>query len=285
MGSPAIQRYEVPRIVRGRTIRGDIRLHTGFPSAVLGNVRDLVVWLPRGYRSDSARRYPVLYLQDGQNVFDVRTSAYGVKWDFDGHVSRLVAAREMEPIIMVGIYNTPARMAEYTPPWSDNASFGRLEAYGAFLLDEVKPFIDARYRTHSERTGIVGSSLGGLSALYLGLRYPRVLPRVGCVSPSLWYGEGGMMRAVSMLATLQGPERLWLCAGTREGPRPGRGEFLTIPCLRQLRDLLLERGFRLGKSLFYHEARGGRHDEASWCARVPSILRALYPPQDQESRE
>lgn len=255
-----------------------MRLHPDFPSRILGNTRNLVVWLPRGYWNEPARRYPVLYLQDGQNVFDARTSAYGVEWDFDGHATSLIRRREMEPVIMVGIYNTPARMAEYTPPWSDSPTFGRLEAYGDFLLDEVRPFIDARYRALGERTGIAGSSLGGLSALYLGLRHSSVFTRVGCVSPSLWYGDGGMMRAVAMVGALRGPQRLWLCSGTLEGRPRGVRSSLSIGNLRRLRALLLEKGYRDGESLFYREVTGGRHDEASWSARVPDILRALYPP-------
>lgn len=255
-----------------------MRLHPDFPSAILKNRRAITVWLPPGYWRFPRHRYPVLYLQDGQNVFDPRTAAYGVEWDFDGHATRLVRQREMEPVIMVGVYNTPARMAEYTPPWSDSPDFGRLEAYGSFLLDEVKPFIDARYRTLAECTGIAGSSLGGLSALYLGMRHPRVFTRVGSVSPSLWYGDGAMMRAVAMVGELCGPQRLWLCAGTLEGRPPGARSSLSIRNLRRLRAILLEKGYREDESLFYREVKGGRHDEASWNARVPDILRALYPP-------
>lgn len=260
-----------------------MRLHPEFPSALLRNRRAIIVWLPRGYWTDPTRRYPVLYLQDGQNVFDARTAAYGVAWDFDAHATRLVRQREVEPVIIVGVYNTPARMAEYTPPWSDSPDAGRLEAYGSFLLEEVKPFIDARYRTLDERTGIAGSSLGGLSALYLGFRYPRVFTRVGSVSPSLWYGDGAMMRALAMVGELHGPQRLWLCSGTLEGRPPGVRSSLSIRNLRRLRALLLKKGYHEGESLFYREVRGGRHDEISWSARVPEILRALYPPLSDAS--
>lgn len=178
---------------------------------------------------------------------------------------------------MVGIYNTPARMAEYTPPWSDRQDTGRIDAYATFLLEELKPFIEETYRTIPDRMGVLGSSLGGLCSLYLSLRYPEIFTRAGAVSPSLWFGHSGMLAHIERTSPLQGPQRLWVCAGTHEGRPPNSNFSYAIEGIRRLRHLLVERGYLEGKTLFYCEADGGRHDEASWGARAPDMLRALYP--------
>lgn len=265
--------------MEGGSIVGHVRLHEAFPSTVLGNQRNLIVYLPPSYARSPRRRYPVLYLQDGQNVFDFRTSAFGMDWGLDDTAERLIAEGAIEELIMVGVYNTPARMAEYTPAWSDRPDTGRIEDYAQFLLDEVKPFIDRTYRTEVDRdtTGILGSSLGGFCSLYLSLRYPHVFGRAAAVSPSLWFGQGGIMRWIAGSARLEGPERLWICAGTLEGRPAGSTFSYAIEGIRRLRDLLLERGYEANRNLFYHEAEGGRHDEKSWGARADRILRALYP--------
>ncbi|NDD27387.1 MAG: alpha/beta hydrolase [Proteobacteria bacterium] len=277
MNTPFHPDFRTGHMQTGGSIVGDVRLHCGVPSVPLGNQRDIVVWLPPGYWEDRQRRYPVLFLNDGQNVFDNRTSAFGVDWGFDHYGDVLARAGEIEPCIMVGIYNTDARMAEYTPPWSDRPGTGNVESYATFVVAELKPFIDATYRTLPDRNGIVGSSLGGLCALYLGFRHPTLFTRVGAVSPSLWFGQGMLLRIIDEAQGLRGPERLWICAGTHEGRRPGSDFSYTIAGIRRLRELLEAKGYAEGWSLFYHEAEGGRHDEASWSLRVPHLLRALYP--------
>jgi predicted alpha/beta superfamily hydrolase len=264
----------------GDTIAGDVRLHAAFPSAVLHNQRDIVVYLPPSYRKDKKRRFPVLYLQDGQNVFDARTSAFGVEWQLDEAAERLIGEGAIEEIIMVGVYNTEARMSEYTPPWSERPGTGGIDGYARFLLDEVKPFIDETYRTLPEApyTGIMGSSLGGLSALYLGLRFPHVFSRIGAVSPSLWFGHAAALRWVEQMPRIEGCKRLWLCAGALESRAPNSDFSYAIEGIRQMKRILVSRGLVEGHSLFYCEDENGRHDEASWAARSPMILQALYAP-------
>ncbi|MHB2016431.1 MAG: alpha/beta hydrolase [Candidatus Xenobia bacterium] len=266
-----------PRPVVGEDVKGDVRLHEAFPSRVLGGSRDIVVYLPPGY--DACRdRFPVLYVQDGQNLFDRRT-AFSEKWDLDGAAERLIRGGHLRRLIIVGIYNSPYRMSEYTPvPDDEHPEGGDADRYGRFLVDEVKPFIDRRYRTLDgpEDTGIMGSSLGGLVSLYLAFKYPRVFGLCGAVSPSLWWGDEYFTHWLAEDSSRRGPRRVWLCMGTEEGDKDESGVAFAIHRTRELRRLLLARGYRAGQTLFYREVAGGGHHEHAWRARSPEILLALF---------
>src|SRR2546429_1604717 len=159
------------------TLTGNIKRHRGFPSDILGNRRDVLVYLPPGYRRFSTRQYPVLYLHDGQNIFAATTSFAGVEWGVDETAQRLTRQKLREPLIIVAIANTGEdRIHEYAPtparidPPKRKRSKGLLRSYGRFLIEELKPFIDRKYRTKREATftGLGGSSLGGLATLALG---------------------------------------------------------------------------------------------------------------------
>ncbi|HSH39930.1 MAG TPA: alpha/beta hydrolase-fold protein, partial [Chthoniobacterales bacterium] len=139
------------------TLTGNIETHAAFPSKVLGNSREVLVYLPPGYRRARTRRFPVLYMHDGQNVFDSATSFGGVEWGIDETAQRLVDQKLMEPVIIVAIANAgEARIHEYAPTrgriqeGKRKRSKGLLRHYGGFLINELKPFIDARYRTQPE---------------------------------------------------------------------------------------------------------------------------------------
>jgi predicted alpha/beta superfamily hydrolase len=271
--------HSIGHRVYGESIAGHVRIHVDFPSSILGNHRSIVVYLPPSYEHDPRRYYPVFYLQDGQNVFDARTAAFGVEWGFDETAEKLVHRRKMEEIIMVGVYNTPGRNAEYTPDWSGRHGLGQIEPYGRFLVEELMPFIASTYRVlpAGERTGVVGSSLGGLCSLYLSLRYPHVFRRVGGVSPSLYFGNGHMFRWFAEYPPMVGPERIWLCAGALEGRPPRSTYSFAIAAHRRLKQVLLDKGYIEGENLFCWEAPTGRHNERSWAKRVPYILQCLYP--------
>src|SRR5437588_12205532 len=135
------------------TLTGNIEAHPGFRSKILGNRRDILVYLPLGYRRFSTRRYPVLYLHDEQNVFDAATAFGGVEWGVDETAQRLIRDRLIEPIIIVAIANTgPDRIHEYAPTRGiidskakrKKRSRGLARKYGKFLIEEVKPFIDSK---------------------------------------------------------------------------------------------------------------------------------------------
>jgi predicted alpha/beta superfamily hydrolase len=231
------------------------------------------VYRPPGYLDDRLRRFPVLYLHDGQNVFDRATSATGEEWSIDETAQRLIMAGAIEPIIIVGIYNAGhRRIDEYTPTRDPRKNMGgKADAYARMLVKEIKPFIDRRYRTlrSALNTGLGGSSLGGLLTMHLGLRYPTVFSRLAVLSPSVWWHDRAIVREVDALKW-KPPLRIWLDSGTGEGPDVTRDA-------RALRDALIRKGWVVGKDLAYLEVEGGGHNELSWAKRVDGVLRFLFP--------
>ena len=265
------------------TLTGNIQSHPGFPSRLLRNERDVLVYLPMGYRRSPRRRYPVLYLHDGQNIFDAATAFAGVEWGADESAQRLTRQRLMEPIIIVAVANTgEARIHEYAPTRGvidgsakrKKRSRGQLRKYGRFLTEELKPFIDREYRTTTEAecTGLGGSSLGGLATLVLGLWFPQVFGRLAVMSPSIWWDDCAIYRLVDELAE-KPPLKIWLDTGTHE---PG-WERAAV-----LRDKLVDKGWRLYDDLQFTEVEGGDHSEGAWAARFEEVLRFLYPPPPPE---
>ena len=261
------------------TLTGNIRSHPQFKSRILRNRRDVQVYLPPGYRRAGQRRFPVLYLHDGQNVFDAATAFAGVEWGVDETAQRLTRRRLIEPVIIVAVANTgDNRIHEYAPTRGviestalrKRRSRGLLRKYGRFLRDELKPFIDREYRTRpeAEGTGLGGSSLGGLATLVLGLWFPQTFNRLAVMSPSIWWDNCVIYRLLEKVKR-KPPLKIWLDTGTNE---PGWERA------RELRDRLVEQGWRVGTDLRYTEAEGAGHSEAAWGSRFEDVLRFLYPP-------
>lgn len=261
------------------TLTGNIQQHRAFPSKILKNRRDVLVYLPPGYRRFSTRHYPVLYLHDGQNVFDAATSFAGVEWGVDETAQQLIRQKLMEPLIIVAIANTGVdRIHEYAPtpaqldPPKRKRSKGLLRSYGRFLIEELKPFIDRKYRTRREAefTGLGGSSLGGLATLALGLWFPNYFTRLAVLSPSIWWDDCAIDDIVDEIDEMgKPPLKIWLDTGTHE---PGWERASS------LRDRLIEKGWRLHDDLHYLEVEGADHSEGAWAARIDPVLRFLYPP-------
>ena len=235
------------------TLTGNIKRHRGFPSKILGNRRDILVYLPRGYGRLSRRRYPVLYLQDGQNVFDAATSFAGVEWGVDESAERLIKENLIEPLIVVAVANTgEQRIHEYAPTRGvidakakrKRRSKGLARKYARFLIDELKPYIDRKYRTNpdAEFTGLGGSSLGGLVTLAIGILYPQVFSRLMVMSPSIWWDDFAIYRLVDSIEQ-KPPLKIWLDTGTAE---PGWEQA------RELLNRLLEKGWKLQKDALIH---------------------------------
>jgi predicted alpha/beta superfamily hydrolase len=270
-----------PAFAQGRhTLTGQFRMHKSFHSGILQNDRDVLVYLPPGYDTDEKKRYAVLYLQDGQNLFDGSTSFIpGVEWRVDETAQSLISARMIRPLIIVGIYNTGAsRTDEYTPTRDPKQNVGgKADAYGRMLVEELKPFIDSQYRTRPGRsdTGLGGSSLGGLVSLYVGLKYPKVFGKLAVVSPSVWWDQRVIIRDVQTIKK-RPDTRIWLDMGTNEG----NDTQAALRDARLLRDTLISKGWKPGSDLVYFEAHGGNHSEAAWAERVAPILIYLFPNRD-----
>jgi predicted alpha/beta superfamily hydrolase len=269
--------------LRRHTLSGDVRLHPSFHSRFLLQDRNVIVYVPPGYKRSRDKRYPVLYMHDGQNLFDGATSFIpGKEWQVDETAQRLIKGRAIEPLIIVGIYNTGLdRVDEYTPTRDEGRQMGgRANLYGRMIVEELKPFIDSNYRTlpDPEHTGLAGSSLGGLVTLHIGLRYATVFSKLAVLSPSAWWDDRVITREVLSLPEKL-PLRIWLDVGTLEGKD---GEALREVSL--LRDALIEKGWELGFDLQYLEVEGGVHDEAAWAARVEPVLRYLFPRRVRRGR-
>jgi predicted alpha/beta superfamily hydrolase len=243
----------------------------GVSSEFLGPDRDVSIYLPPGYDSTDAL-YPVLYMHDGQNLMDAETTAFGVEWRVDETATWLINEATVEPLIIVGIDSTEARMDEYTPVVDLEYGGGGADEYGRFLVEELKPLIESKYRVRGDAgsTGLAGSSLGGLVSMYLGAEYPDVFGRLGVISPSVWWADRHIVEYVDNLAAKL-PLRIWVDIGSEEGS----GE--TVQDTELLRDALIRKGWVLGTDLSYREYPGAEHDEASWAARFNDILAWLYP--------
>lgn len=271
-------RDQVPEEPRPDTLTGNIKYHEVDGSAYGLKNRQLIVWLPSNYDTDTNAHYPVLYMHDGQNLMNVKTSAFGVEWGVDETAQQLVDAGQIEPIIIVGIYNTADRVLEYTQMPSPPRDGGKADDYGRLLVETIKPLIDSTYRTkpEPEYTGLAGSSLGGLVSMYFGLTHGDTFTRLGVISPSVWWANRDIVSRVNALSDKK-PLRIWLDIGTEElGSDADNQE--TVDDTRLLRDALTAKGWVLDNDLKYLEAEGGRHNEASWRARMDQILKYLYPP-------
>jgi predicted alpha/beta superfamily hydrolase len=254
---------------------GQLRKHEKFRSRFLRNQRDLIVYTPPGYEDQPARRFSVLYLQDGQNLFDGATSFIpGQDWHVGQTADYGIQAGVIAPLIIVGMYNTKARVREYTPTHVPKLGGGRADRYAKFVIEEVKPFIEREYRTlsGSQHTGIGGSSLGGLVSLYLGLKHPRIFGKIAALSPSVWWNQHVIHR-FAKAATVDLRPRIWLDIGTRESPR-------IVQEVEKFRDVLLEKGWQLERDLHYERVEGAEHNEAAWAKRVGPFLQFLYPARE-----
>lgn len=248
-----------------------LRYHAQFPSAVLELERDVIVYLPPGYDAGDAR-YPVLYLHDGQNLFDPATAhVEGQHWRLGETADALIAAGLLAPLIMVGVANTgTARIHEYTPTRDARLGGGRADHYAHLLVEELKPLIDRSYRTRvgPADTGMAGSSLGGLVSLHIGLSRPDVFGLVAALSPSVWWDRRVILTTVRRARPR--PElRLWVDMGTAEGRR-------ALDDARLLKAALVGAGWRPDHDLHYAEYEGGTHSETAWADRAGAMLRWLF---------
>lgn len=254
---------------------GRLRLHPRFASSFLSTRRDLIVYLPPEFE-ESGARYPVLYLHDGQNLFDPATAFAGQTWSADATADELIRRGAIEPLIMVGMYHTGVRrVSEYTPTRCPRRrKGGKADRHAEMLAREIKPFIDHEYRTRkgAAGAGVGGSSLGGLATLVAGLDYPRVFGKLAVMSPSVWWDGRSILRKVASFRSEVRP-RIWLDVGGAEGDNPQQ----ILADARSLRDTLAAKGWREGIDLEYREFPEAGHSEAAWAARFGQVLQYLFP--------
>lgn len=244
--------------------------------------RQVWVYLPPGYESDTQRDYPVLYMFDGQNVFNEATSFAG-EWRVDETLEHLIAEEKVAPMIVVAVANHGSRrIFEYTP-WiiSHRAESGGGQEHLRAWVDILIPRIDAHYRTEvgPENRGLAGSSLGGLMSLYGGFAYPEVFGKVGAFSPSLLMAGSVVFEFCAQQSGF--PRVLYMDMGTREdghlSDRDHDGIDDHIAALRQLREVLIKRGSLVGENLMVVEDADARHNESAWSRRFPEAVTFLFP--------
>ncbi len=257
--------------------RGSVRYHLDFASQFLPHPRTISVWVPPGYDLEPDCRFPVLYMHDGQNLFDPETAFAGNPWWADEVAEREIRAGRVQPLIIVGIANSPDRIREYGPRHGNTTEGDWSREYGRFLVEEVKPFVDASYRTlrEPEHTGIGGSSMGGLISLHLCKWYPGVFGRCAALSPSLWWERESFLHDLSVSPEWLETCRVWLDMGTREGATEA-GMSAMVGRARRLAQRFARRGMREDEQFHFEAVDGGMHNEAAWGSRLDRVLRFLF---------
>ncbi len=261
--------YRPKPSIQGRL---DIYRKMSFPHLL---PRDVLVWLPSSYDQHPTRRYPVLYMHDGQNLFDPATSYIGVEWSVDENIEHLDKSGKIDAPIVVGLKNTPDRLEEYAPTPKGHA-------YMRFVIEVVKPMIDARYRTRPapEDTAVMGSSMGGLASFLFAWSHPEIFSKAGCLSPVFLNKKELDVDVCAWVEHYKGPKkdiRLYIDNG-------GLGlETQLMPGCHRMVELLENSGYRHGKDLAWFLDADAHHTESAWAARLWRPLTFLFGSDDPHS--
>jgi predicted alpha/beta superfamily hydrolase len=257
---------------------GELRIHEQ-SSRVFDNTRRLRVWLPPGYSNveNEGRRYPVFYLNDGQNLFDPATAFAGVDWHVSETLTRLICESVVPPMIVVGIDNaTVERITEFMPYRSLFPLVPKPHGkhYPDFLLREIMPFIERAYRVArgAKNTGLGGSSLGALISLHTVISRPGIFGRLLLESPSLFVSNRQLLK--DSRACKSWPQRIFLAVGTRESGQPERDQRI-VDDVRSLAHSFHLAGLR-ERRLRVVIQEGASHNEAAWAARFPEAASFLF---------
>ena len=232
--------------------------------------RRVWVYLPPGYRA-SGQRYPALYMQDGQNLFD-RQASYCGEWGVGKALDALIRKKRTAGAIVVGVDNGGMeRWNEYSP-WGGPDGTGRCsgDKYARFVVEELKPLIDRKFRTlpGRENTGIAGSSLGAIISFYILFKYPGVFSRAGLFSPSFWFARAEAESLVKLARPGRGL-RVYMDVGTNEGDR--EKEYL-----EDARAMSAVFSKKKGVARRFVIEEGGIHNEKAWAARFPAAFLWLF---------
>lgn len=258
---------------KGSGVLGRLVYWTNVPSKFLTASRNVEIWLPPGYDENATNRYNVLYMQDGQNLFDARLSSFGVAWGVDQAVVRGVKAQKIPPLMVVGIWNTNQRLREYSP-WDLGTN------YAKFLIEELMPRVNREFRTLTgpEHTALMGSSMGGLISFWLCWKHPEVFGSAGCMSTAFtWRGKVEdsddpplIEREIKADAVMPRGIRLYFDYGT------GKLDATVGPEQERVRVWLVGQGLKEGGDFVVRKFPGADHNEAAWKARLDEPLMFLF---------
>lgn len=239
-------------------IVGKVEYHKDIFSPILNNKRDIVVWLPIGYnpQKNQNKKYPVLYMHDGQNIMDPKTAYVGKDWRVDETVMKLIKQKKIKEIIVVGIYNSPDRLDEYS--WTEKG-----QNYLKFIVRELKPFIDSKYKTLSDKdnTAIMGSSMGGLISFYAAWHYPDVFSMAACLSSSFYFNNDRSIKQVEEYTGHKKHIKFYIDHG-EDGSTRGQRMFVELS----------KKGYVIGQDIDYFYSPGAEHNEREWAARLERPL-------------
>lgn len=247
--------------------------------------RPVTIWLPPGYRENPDSRYPVIYMHDGQNLFDPAATDFG-EWEVDEAMARLIAEKKVRPAIIIGVWNTARRFQEYMPqkPVRGDAVATGVDAYAPrpakdivsdaylrFLVEDLKPHIDGAYRTlsGSADTFIMGSSMGGLISVYAVAEYPQVFGGAAALSTHWPAGEGAVIDYLSGHLPAPGSHRFYFDHGTETL------DAAYEPYQTRMDGVMAARGYRRGADWETRKFDGAAHNEIAWRARVGIPLQFL----------
>ncbi len=241
-------------------VTGNLIIHKNVHSPQLENFRTVLVWLPPSYNVNSSKKYPVLYLHDGQNVFTSGLSLSGEEWKLDETVTELISQEKMKEIIMVAAYHGENRTAEYSPKHQGND-------YADFLINTIKPWIDQQYRTNptKENTAVLGSSMGGIISFHLGWEYSNIYSMAGCLSPAFLVDRNEIVKRIKK--SKDKPDtKFTIQNGTEEL------EAQFQPAINKMVKYLNKKGYKEDSDYLYRIYDGAYHTESSWAAQVKDTL-------------
>ncbi|PWJ36025.1 alpha/beta hydrolase-fold protein [Sediminitomix flava] len=227
--------------------------------------RDVIVWLPKEYEANPDKRYPVLYMHDGQNIIDPKTASFGVDWAIDETATELINNKEIQPFIIVGAYCTENRTPEYSPGKEGSA-------YMDFMVNTLKSIIDKKYRTKTgrEHTIVGGSSSGGIISFMLAWEYPQIYSGAICMSPAFKIQDIDYVDDVLAYTGKKKDLKFYIDnggIGLEQKLQPGIDEMIKV---------LQEKGYILNQDLFYVIDENAQHNEAAWAKRMPKALKLFF---------
>lgn len=254
---------QVERKIEGQ-ITGTVKYYRNFQGEGI-KPRDIIVWLPPGYESDLNKNYPVLYMHDGQNIVDPHTSAFQVDWQIDEAADSLIRKGLIEPIIIVGIYNTPDRNQEYSE--DKLGSF-----YMKFIVDSLKPFIDRNYRTKPDRlsTANGGGSLGGLISFILMWEYSDFFSKAICFSPAFKIDQYDFIDNVKSYKGKLKNFKLYILNGDNEL------DSMLQPGVDEMLEVLNQQGYKEREQFYFYKGKNSLHSEKDWAKNIWRALIYLF---------